>query len=78
MPAIIRRAAINVLNDLAKQVAPARSLEEQVKIYQALGDTLPTHRERKAAKLFARALSAAAARQMEFAQIAQIPHDGHS
>ncbi len=59
---------VRLLVEFAMSKLADAPIDEQIRIYQALGDAMPTHQEREAAKEIAKALSRAAALQLDFSK----------
>jgi hypothetical protein len=66
--------AINVLAVFAAEKVAECPLDQQVKIYQAIGEAIPDQQARANAKELARAISHAAALQLDFRF--KLTHDG--
>jgi len=62
-------ATVHVLAEVAASKVQDFTDPERIKIYTALGETLPTQQERDLARRTAKALSQAAALQMEFQEM---------
>lgn len=79
----VRRAAIKSLVEFAKRKLAEAPIDEQIVIYQALGQAMPKREDRAKAKEIAKTLSRAAALQLDFSNALFTPpkqtkhrHDG--
>lgn len=66
---MVLTAAINVLVDFAVSNVERCAPDEQIKVYLALAETLPTQEGRAGARNLARAKSEVAALQLQFKNI---------
>ena len=62
----VNKRSTQVLVEFAMRKLGEAPFDEQIKLYHALGDVMPTRAERKAARDIATALSKAAALQLDF------------
>lgn len=65
---LVNKKSIRVLVDFAMSKLGESPIDEQIRIYHALAETLPTASERDAAAQIALALSKAAALQLDFSK----------
>jgi hypothetical protein len=69
---------IGVLAQAAAEKIGEFPLTDRIKIYQALGESMPNHAVRAAARELARILSHAAARELDFQEQIQIGNKDES
>lgn len=75
----VRRKAVKILVEFTKRKISEAPLNEQVLLYQALSKTMPTQKEREMAAGIAKALSRAAALQLDFSKqlFSELQWPGH-